>query len=292
MSGSNSLEDDKILYWRKGDAVQNFGDFLSEIFIRELFTRPKVKADRYRLIGSVIAEHVISDDLISIRKERERAPSKKLQENPVIAFWGCGARNAEPLPPELLSYCRFYAVRGPLTRDLLGLPKNTVLGDPGLLLPLFHRGQKYNRAGPSICVPHFQDEISEIDLLKVTGADEVVSIKIPPRIDAAYELIDRITSASFVLTGALHAAIIACAYNVPFAYLDTGFVDCPFKWRDFSASLSVPALFVKNINEGKIAYNKIAAAIRKPRLKPLIGIAPFRSRMYQHLSARIRNRNS
>jgi hypothetical protein len=183
-------------------------------------------------------------------------------------------------------------VRGPLTRDLLGLPKATVLGDPALLLPLLYPGKKSSNSGPAICIAHFQDEISEVDLLKTTGADEIVSIKIPPRLDAAYELIDRITSASFVLTGALHAAIVACAYNVPFAYLDTGFIDCPFKWKDFSASISTPAIFVENIEEGKNAYSKIAGMIRKPRLAPILGMAPFEPRMRVYLSALLKDQQS
>jgi hypothetical protein len=31
------------------------------------------------------------------------------------------------------------------------------------------------------------------------------------------------------LAGALHGAIIACAYRVPFAYYDSGKIDLPFK---------------------------------------------------------------
>jgi hypothetical protein len=35
-------------------------------------------------------------------------------------------------------------------------------------------------------------------------------------------LIDKIASASLVLAGSLHSAVVACAYGVPFAFYNSG----------------------------------------------------------------------
>ena len=45
------------------------------------------------------------------------------------------------------------------------------------------------------------------------------------------DTIAAIVAAEFVLAGALHAAVVACAYDVPFAYYDSGDIDLPFKCR-------------------------------------------------------------
>jgi hypothetical protein len=89
------------------------------------------------------------------------------------------------------------------------------------------------------------------------------------------DVIDAIAAAKFVLAGALHAAIIACAYRRPFAYYDSGAIDLPFKWLDFSASIDTPTAFVRTVKEGWRAWEwLIAPALRRPKLAPILAVFP------------------
>jgi hypothetical protein len=259
--------DPRINYFVKGAPTQNFGDYLPQILAKEFMLHPRVEADIYRLVGSVIESSWILRDL------RHTIGS----QNGRIAFWCCGMRTNVPLNPKVQAMCLFFGARGPLTRDLLNLPEHTALGDPGLLAPLFHAPsnapQYENRA---VCIPHIHDVKSEAELLQISGADFVLRPEIGATEHDLRQILDKIASASFVLCGALHAAIIACAYGRPFAFWDNGHVDIPFKWQDFARSVNIPCRFVANVPEGERTYSdSIAPQLRIPPLSPILEICPF-----------------
>ena len=207
----------EVLYWRSGEPSRNFGDYFTELFLERALLGPRVKASRYRLVGSIIDDLNIEIDLNSI------------SDGGNVAYWGCGGRDSSPLRPDLLSRCEFFGVRGPLTRDLLGLPPKTVLGDPGLLLPLIHPAVSAEcKHGRTICVPHFHEPKTDEEIISLSGVDLVVRPLVEPSLEALEQIIDQITGATFVLAGAMHAAIVAHAYGIPFAYFDAGHLDIPF----------------------------------------------------------------
>jgi len=188
----------------------------------------------------------------------------------------CGQRDEKIIDRRLRTRCHFHGVRGPLTRNRLELPADTVIGDPALLLPLLHEPQLLpNLAGRTICVPHFHDRASDERILEQSGADLLLRPTLPPSLDALLKMIDMICSADFVLAGALHAAIIACAYHKPFAYFIENYVDLPFKWLDFSASVNIPTLFARNIPEAKRAWSTLLApTLHRPPLAPILSTFP------------------
>jgi hypothetical protein len=258
------MQDDRFPYWRKDDYVQNFGDYCTELFLSELFVADPGGDDTVLLIGSVIADWYIEQ----CEHRRRDKP---------MSLWCCGLREAVALSPKVAARCRFTALRGPLSRDLLGLPESVPVGDSALLLPLLHRPRVLPRYhGRSLCVPHIADPLSESALLEMTGADGVLRPTIPKSLAALRDTIDAIASAQFVLAGALHAAICACAYGVPFAFLDTGHLDLPFKWQDFAASVGIEASFARNLAEGQALWQEaIRPALRLPLLSPLLAVAPL-----------------
>jgi len=261
--------DPRITYFVKYHHRQNFGDYLPEIICKELLSYPKIDADVFRLIGSVIDETWIRRDL--------RNSSGHVTG--LIAFWGCGARAAVPLSEKVQGYCRFFGVRGIRTRDVLGLPVDTVLGDPGLLAPLFHTpGPHPATSGKVIAIPHIQDERSPAEQLALSGADVLVHPEIDASEAALRDILDRIASADFVLTASLHGAIIAAAYRRPFAFWNNGHLDVPFKWDDFASSIGIPAKFADNVAEGRALYASMAPLISLPRLAPILQICPFEAR--------------
>jgi hypothetical protein len=257
-----------VRYWlqESPQRPQNFGDYLTELFLDELFVLPSFPADAYHLIGSVIAENQMRQDLTRLRVSTETGR---------IAFWGCGMRSKEPPSAWVYEHAHFFGVRGPHSRDALGLPQETVLGDPALLLPLLHPKAR-RRRGKTLCVVHILDKKSDADIQSETGADRVVRAGIPGSRESLLAFLDMLTGADFVLCGALHAAITACAYGVPFAYYDSGYINVPFKWDDFAASVGMPCLFVKNVAAGRALYEDVLAPAYRPLpLLPLLSLAPF-----------------
>lgn len=268
-SGFREL-DARVHYFVRGAAVQNFGDYLPELLVQALLQQPRVEADIYRLIGSVIESSWILRDL---RHTLGVAHG-------TIAFWCCGMRNERPLRAKAASLCSFFGVRGPRTRDRLGLAADTVLGDPGLLAPLFHRpAPSPATSGRTICIPHIHDPKTDAELLDISGADVVVRPQIAATEAALRDILDKIAGADFVLTASLHGAIIACAYGRPFAFWDNGHVDIVFKWQDFAESVNLTAQFVKTVRDGVALHRDVQASrLRLPPLTPILDVCPFAAR--------------
>jgi hypothetical protein len=258
--------DGRIYYFNRGEAIQNFGDYLPELFARELLTYAKTEADCYLLIGSVI-------DPGFLRRARREALGSDYGQ---LALWGCGARKPATNLGQLRSDLTFLGVRGPLTRDLLGLPASTPLGDSGLLVPLLHRPRASPvTAGKAICIPHVHYQ-PPTETIRLTGAEVCVSPVIAATESALREIIDKIAGADFVLTASLHGAVLAAAYGRPFAFWDSGAIDAPFKWHDFAASLGFEAMFVSSVSAGRRLYEQqIAPKIRLLPMVPLLEACPF-----------------
>jgi hypothetical protein len=257
----------RIIYWLAGEKIQNFGDFLAVYLLKRALSGVRIPAAAYRLTGSALEEGILRDDLETVHQAGGGR----------IAYWGCGMRHEVTPSAATLAQLELSGVRGPLTRDALGLPEDTVLGDPGLLLPLAYRPKRnLLTAGRTLCVPHFNDPKDDETLLDRSGADLVVWPKIPATLAAIEEFTDMIVGARFVLTGALHAAVIAAAYNVPFAYMDNGHVDIPFKWHDFAASVNIPPHFTQHVQDGLRIYNEsMLPRLKKPKLMPILRMCPF-----------------
>ncbi|MGV7031566.1 hypothetical protein [Methylobacterium symbioticum] len=273
-----SLQDlSKVHWWLKDEEKQNFGDYLGYILSEAIFLRPVREHCSYRVVGSAIADWDIGQDLARTGARPEET----------VAFWCCGARTEAGVSAESRARITPYGVRGPLTHDVLGLPADTPLGDPGLIVPIVYTpAVREDCRGRTICVPHFLDSRSDADLLQRTGADLIIRPGVARSERAVLDFIDAITSASFVLAGSLHAAIVACAYDVPFGYLDTGFVDIPFKWRDFSALVGIGTSFCDCVADARAIYEQVnRPRLRKPPLLPMLAVAPFSVRLDMLLKA-------
>ena len=260
-------QDSRLNYFVRGKDVQNFGDYLTEIMAYEMLTSARMEADMFLLVGSVISANHVRHLLLDTAGQRSGS----------VVFWGCGVRNSTPLPAQLTRNWHFCSVRGPLTRDVLQLPADTVLGDPGLLAPLFHTPQPNPATlGKSICIPHVHDPKPHSELLAMSGCDAIISPECPSTQAGVREVLDKIASADFVLTGSLHGAIIACAYGRPFAFWNTGHVDAPFKWRDFAQSVSISEQFATDLADGRRLYDgQIAPSYRPVSMTALLDACPF-----------------
>jgi hypothetical protein len=263
---ARSLTDPRIQHWLKGQPRQNFGDYLSELMAVRMLRYPKVEADAYHLIGSVIDDSYVRRELLQLTGT----------ESGTIAYWGCGVRSEEGLSPSFRKSALLFGVRGPISRTALKLPEDTVLGDPALLLPLIHRPDPaVDTAGRSICIPHMLDDRDDAELLALGGADMVVRPIVDGDFGSLHHLLDRIIAADFVLTASLHGAIVAFAFGRPFALWENGHLDLPLKWRDFALSVGFEATFQGSLREGRDAYAEFAPGLKPLPLVPLLEVCPF-----------------
>src|SRR6218665_1841792 len=217
-----------IEYFLKGtDEPQNFGDYAS-ILLAELFAEDlEAKDDIYDLVGSVISNYWVEQALA------KKKPGAK------IHFWGCGYRGDGDYDYRDHPDVVIHAVRGPKTIEALGLPKDMAYGDPAFLLPLMLPQPQYN-TGKVLLVPHMYetDLTGIINDKKSIGFDAMMLPTVNNR-QKLKMLIREIATAEFVMAGAMHAAIIAAAYGVPFCFFKKEHLDLPFKWEDLAQSLNI-----------------------------------------------------
>ena len=254
---------ENVRYWRRQDAVQNFGDYLTEFFLSELFLPLPTGAAGIHIIGSVL------DDMF-IPEANEASPEP-------TTFWGCGLREPGGLSADKRASARILSVRGPRSASDLGLDQCFPQGDPALLLPaLYTPTVNPHYVGRTICIPHFNDDREDGDLIAIGGADLVLRTAMPAEPRFLLEFIDAVVSADFVLSAALHGAVVAAAFGKPFAFWDNGHLDLPFKWQDFADSINVPVAFQREVAQGRRHYaDAIKPGIVLPSLWPSLAAAPF-----------------
>lgn len=259
-----------VIYWKKGEKVQNFGDYLTEYFMRYLFNYEYSSERILRIVGSFMEDNIIKDDIISINR------LNSLDEACYIA-WGGGLRSPNSLSQEVAKKINILSVRGPLSALELGLDQSYAKGDPGLILPALYKAKLNNTYHKkTVCIPHFNDERLDQELLRITNCDLILRPNIPLGLEEIEIFIDKLSSADFILTGSLHGAIIAAAYKIPFAYFNSLNIDIPFKWYDFSESVNIATRFVFNIEAAKaFYYNQIKPNIVLPRLAPMLCKTPY-----------------
>lgn len=258
-----------INYHLKGQPIQNFGDFLSEYFLRTLFLPVSLPARAVHLIGSVIADTFLPrpNDLM------ECAPEQR------TIFWGCGARGEATLSDANRRVIDVLSVRGPLSRSVLRLDEDIPIGDPGLLLPALYKPATSGDGGRLrrvLLVPHISDKRADARLLEMTGCQEILRPSIPNDVAGILQFIDVLLAADFVLSASLHAAIVAASYGRPFGFWDSGNINVPFKWADFAASVGIPCAFQSNVDDAQCHYaEQVRSVLRIPVLWPMLAVAPL-----------------
>ncbi|SHM67522.1 Glycosyltransferase involved in cell wall bisynthesis [Sphingobium sp. YR657] len=263
---------ERPFFWRKDKSLGNFGDALTLVFLDRLFDGDCLyPSHSVHLIGSVITPARLE----AVRKAGRAAGD----ENGRALFWGCGKKDGLPLDQSDARRCIFLGTRGILTRDALGLPRSTPLGDPALLLPRFY-SPKHDAAvsGKVLWVPHVHyGNPTERDL-DGCPAHVVMSPSIPNTADACERFIDAIISARFVMANAMHAAAVALAYGVPFAFWPGDGINVPFKWRDLISPLGMELDFHRTYASGHAAYERMRPdrAFASLDLQALLDVAPYR----------------
>lgn len=198
------------------DGHPNFGDALTPWLLRHFamtaFLRPATTA-AFVGVGSIL---------------------EMLPEESQASIWGSGLMYDAP---RRFEHATALAVRGPLTRDLVGLPGNIPLGDPGLLVSRFRK--RPVPSGAIAAVPHGHHAVWPSAYDQLTLRTGVRRVRFDARVSS---VIDDISAASLVVSSSLHGLIVADAYGIPAVWAvptDTNHHVADFKYTDYHAALGM-----------------------------------------------------
>lgn len=226
----------KLFYHGPNKNKRNFGDALSPIVLRAVTGREV----RYSSIFDcdMIAIGSILDTYFRWRPVRNLIGNRR-----PLRVWGSGFikaggnRRGDGLV--------VHAVRGPMTRDRLGLPPETPLGDPGLLVEELVT----KRARPDHAwglIPHMADiddpRISQL----LAGTPHAVLVRLDGE---PIEVLKLIAGCERVVSTSLHGLISADALGIPNWWLRVGdrLIGGDWKFQDYFSS-------IQRFDEGSINF--------------------------------------
>lgn len=199
--------------------VNNIGDLLSYIIVEQMVKYNGVDLDK------------------SVRKTKHLfATGSVLLGWQDQTVWGSGfLRDVSELRafPVYSILHRLYhktdvrAVRGPLTREVLGkmgIKCPEIYGDPALLISKFYTPKQVNEEKQPFCVvPHYND------MEKYSSYNNVCNTFISDY----REFIDQICNSELVVSSSLHGVIIAESYGIPAVLLAESPDKIGFKYKDY-----------------------------------------------------------
>ena len=192
----------------------NFGDLLAPWLARKISGRevsyvPKGEPG-YLVIGSIIS-HATAESVV----------------------WGAGSFGTEPRT-HLAPKANYLAVRGPLTRNKLvthGIDCPRVYGDPALLVPDHYR--------PDVEQTHEVGVVFRWSEKRWLSRFDVPGVKpIFLGSEDIEQTIDEMLSCRRLVSSSLHGLVLADAYGIPNAWLDSGSPrGLEFKYWDYLISV-------------------------------------------------------
>ncbi len=250
---------------RHGGGPSNFGDAVGPLVLAELTGRPVGWAPLGRAdvvcVGSVLNAYV--------------------RDGSTAMVLGAGVRTPDGLEVPAGLAARVLAVRGTGTRDVLGLPGGTPLGDPGLLV----RGMVAPEHGPRrppLLVPHFAAAGTAagrrlLGAARAAGFDVLLPNAHPLEVAAA------VRRAAWVATSSLHAAVFADALEVPVQLVDlaAGRASEPgFKYDDYTSAVGAP---LRAVPAGDVLRAGAASGPPEGSLRRLAVVRPHLDEVVQGL---------
>jgi succinoglycan biosynthesis protein ExoV len=148
----------------------------------------------------------------------------------IVCGSGCGYG---PLP-SIDDRWRFLAVRGLLTAQRLGLPPSAAITDAAALVPRLYRPKPLSARRPAFIPHHANLRIGRWDRACAAAGIDLID----PR-DPVEQVLDALAGAEVVIAEAMHGAILADAYRVPWIPVSSGRNVLDFKWQDWCGSLGL-----------------------------------------------------
>jgi succinoglycan biosynthesis protein ExoV len=212
----------QLFYYQRPDQQPNFGDELNRWLWQQ--TLPELLDDDSSTVLVGIGTLL-----------NNKLPQRIAKAQHVIVFsTGAGYEQRLRAIPR---HWHIYAVRGPLTARLLGLPENLALTDGAILL------RRWYQPIPIKCfrfafMPHVHHANFATPILQQV-CRQLGFAYIDPR-GSVEAILDNISQTEVLITEAMHGAIAADALRVPWIPVITSSRILKFKWRDWHASIGLP----------------------------------------------------
>ncbi|MDE2154338.1 MAG: polysaccharide pyruvyl transferase family protein [Xanthomonadaceae bacterium] len=159
--------------------------------------------------------------------------NNNIPARPHKIIFGSGAGYGSALPTVDEKW-KFYCVRGPITAARLGLPGEYAITDPAALVPTVFRANDLKRSGIAF-IPHHQ---SAWNLDWESICRDVGIRYIDPRKDVD-TVLGEISGSSAIITEAMHGAILADSFRIPWMPVVLYDHILQPKWHDWTGSLSM-----------------------------------------------------
>ena len=174
--------------------------------------------------------------------------------------WGSGLMHGEPHP---LKNARVLAVRGHLTRELVGAPDDVALGDPGILVGRLR--PRPERRWDVALVPHghHRSHAPFLALAETAGYRvRVVNVH-----QTAERVVREIGASRAVVTTSLHGLVTADAYGIPAVWttLEPPLGGGAFKFHDYESVITPGATRFVRFDPGMSLSDLLASASAAPR---------------------------
>jgi len=206
----------RLFYWETAEGPNNFGDALNPwLWPRELGPGLVGKDGPWLVgVGSLLGD------------------VRPFPEDGLKLVVGSGAGYGRL--PAVDGTWRVYGVRGPLTASRLDLPPEAAACDPAILVGRhFDYGAVPRRAQVALML-HWRSVNTAWRLM----ARQLGWTFVDPR-DSPENVMRGIAGAELLLTEALHGAIVADAFRVPWTPIRTSPEILGFKWEDWCASVGL-----------------------------------------------------
>jgi succinoglycan biosynthesis protein ExoV len=180
---------------------------------------------------------------------------------PQKVVFGAGAGYMSPA--RIDDKWKFYCVRGPLTAETLGLEKSLAVTDPALLLTQVVTGPAV--ATGQVCFMPHHTSAEYADWGAICAKAGITYLD--PAADM-HELIAAIRGARLVIAEAMHGAIVADAFRVPWVPVQCYSHILGFKWDDWCQSMAMPYRpetipSVWDIDRTLTPRNRLAAKVKR-----------------------------
>ena len=203
------------------NSVLNVGDQINPYLVKAILGKSafNVKSDRFKhVVGLGSMFHVA---------------------NKKSVIWGTGIISEEPNFIRRTDCLSVIAARGQLTEKALvenGVIKRNsiILGDPGLLMPLFYNPSVKKTKNVGV-IPHYVD--ANFPFLQESDDISVIDVRQYPE-----DFIDQILSCDVIVSSSLHGLILADAYGIPNKWVSFSdrITGGAFKYHDYYSTTDKP----------------------------------------------------
>lgn len=159
--------------------------------------------------------------------------NNNVPQSPNKIVFGSGVGYGTALP-SVDEKWKFYCVRGPLTAARLGLPCSYAITDPAALVSTLYRANDSKRSGIAF-IPH---HVSAWNLDWARVCRDVGVRYIDPRKDVD-TVLGEISKSSAIITEAMHGAILADSFRIPWMPVILYDHILQAKWQDWAQSLDI-----------------------------------------------------